>query len=651
MSVIPTVSADGVGAIAAGQLNAYTISCYNTGILRTVVGQTGMTTFLQGTNVPNDGGQGNFYWDYTSTAADNNSTVIRPYGVIYGAWIRTALSSSAVGDVSNTTVIATGSTTAVSLANRFGQMLSLTDFGAACNGTTDDTTAVQSAITLIGARLVNLTVPGPTKISGPLTFSPNTQLVFDKGGYFVGVAGTELIQTQSQIVAGRTLAFSNCLARATSSQNVYPEWFGAVNNGTTDCAPAFNAAVYYLQNVGGIIDMLGGTYLIRSTVTINKSYITLQGAGNNNTIIKTSDSTVYALFVGGSVGSPTRNVMLRDFSITSYAPSTTTIGLQLYYTAFPIVERMQISDFLYGVSMQQATNTQLTKVGATYSGLTNNTRGFSINGDGGGNPSSNLRDCYTNSSVSPTNSTLTGQTGFYVYGTYMSDLQFDNCETAKTNYGFFFDYSTVTGGTDIDIIVRNPIVDQYWNQGIFVNGLPTGGTISILGGYSNPAATNTVGTTCESIYLNSCIGRVLIEGHAFENPANYASTHVYGIKAISSTGVIINGNSFSNLYGGVYGNSFGYSQIIGNIFKYSDNHTGGGSTYTFVQVFGGARVMVSNNAFDGYADIGVYFDSTSDGCGIVGNCADTAHITTRFSNNGTNPVGSANGSTGLNSGV
>jgi hypothetical protein len=88
MSVIPTVSADGVGAIAAGQLNAYQISCYNTGILRTVVGQTGMSVILQGTNIPNDGGQGNFYWDYTSTATDNNSTVIRPYGVIYGAWIK-----------------------------------------------------------------------------------------------------------------------------------------------------------------------------------------------------------------------------------------------------------------------------------------------------------------------------------------------------------------------------------------------------------------------------------------------------------------------------------------------------------------------------------------------------------------------------------
>jgi hypothetical protein len=173
MSVIPTVSADGVGAIAAGQLNAYTISCYNTGILRTVVGQTGMTTFLQGTNVPNDGGQGSFYWDYTSTAADNNSTVIRPYGVIYGAWIRTALSSSAVGDVSNTTAIATGATTARTLANYFADMLNVKDFGAVGDGTTNDTASIQAALNTGRA----IYFPNGTYLTGQVTVPTETCLV------------------------------------------------------------------------------------------------------------------------------------------------------------------------------------------------------------------------------------------------------------------------------------------------------------------------------------------------------------------------------------------------------------------------------------------------------------------------------------------
>jgi hypothetical protein len=108
MSVIPTVSQDGVGVVAAGQLNAYTFSCYNTGVLRTIVGQTGMTAYLQGTNVPADGGQGIFYWNYASTASDDNVNTIVPAGVVYGAWIRLTL-AVASGGTGTTTSTGTGS--------------------------------------------------------------------------------------------------------------------------------------------------------------------------------------------------------------------------------------------------------------------------------------------------------------------------------------------------------------------------------------------------------------------------------------------------------------------------------------------------------------------------------------------------------------
>jgi hypothetical protein len=97
MSVTPTVSYDGIGVITAGQLNAYMIGALNTAVMRTVVGQPGMTIYLQGTNVPNDGGQGWFYWNYASTAADNNSSVIVPNGVVQGAWIRQTIVISNTG--------------------------------------------------------------------------------------------------------------------------------------------------------------------------------------------------------------------------------------------------------------------------------------------------------------------------------------------------------------------------------------------------------------------------------------------------------------------------------------------------------------------------------------------------------------------------
>jgi hypothetical protein len=120
VSVTPTVSYDGIGVISAGQLNAYMIGALNTGVMRTVVGQPGMTMYLQGTNVPNDGGQGWFYWNYASTAADNNSSIIVPNGVVTGAWIRQALVITLAGPAfsafsSNTQSISSNTPTKISI--------------------------------------------------------------------------------------------------------------------------------------------------------------------------------------------------------------------------------------------------------------------------------------------------------------------------------------------------------------------------------------------------------------------------------------------------------------------------------------------------------------------------------------------------------
>lgn len=84
-----------------------------------------------------------------------------------------------LGNISNSTVLSTGSTTARSLANRFADVVNVKDFGAVGDGVADDTAAIQAAIV---ATTTGKSLFFP---SGVYTFS--TQLVFNTSK--IGIIG------------------------------------------------------------------------------------------------------------------------------------------------------------------------------------------------------------------------------------------------------------------------------------------------------------------------------------------------------------------------------------------------------------------------------------------------------------------------------
>ncbi len=79
---------DGIGDVPAASLNSYLQGAISASILRTLTGLSTMFVFLGGISYVGDGNGGLFYWNGSSTAADDNFNTIVPTGAATGAWLR-----------------------------------------------------------------------------------------------------------------------------------------------------------------------------------------------------------------------------------------------------------------------------------------------------------------------------------------------------------------------------------------------------------------------------------------------------------------------------------------------------------------------------------------------------------------------------------
>ena len=83
----PAVQYSGAGVVTADQYNTFVQVVANYPQLRTFTGLQNMVVLALGTASQNDGGQGFFWFNASSTASDNNTTVIAPTGSSTGRWL------------------------------------------------------------------------------------------------------------------------------------------------------------------------------------------------------------------------------------------------------------------------------------------------------------------------------------------------------------------------------------------------------------------------------------------------------------------------------------------------------------------------------------------------------------------------------------
>lgn len=220
------VYATGTGTVNGDNLNTFTQQCATVVAARAFTGTVGMGMWLQGTSAPNDGGQGPFYWNATSTASDDGgATVIAPTGSTVGRWLRQTLGSGSGAftnlSVSGTLTLATNTTltsdsTTVTLA---GQLK-----------TTGLTTVSDLAIS--GTKLASNVLAGPSGSTGTPTWrqlsnadisglgsmaTQSSTAVSISGGTLLGVS----MNTNQDVTIGNSFAPSMTLGSSGNQGFLY----------------------------------------------------------------------------------------------------------------------------------------------------------------------------------------------------------------------------------------------------------------------------------------------------------------------------------------------------------------------------------------------------------------------------------------------
>ena len=298
-----TVQVQGQGAVSADYLNSLVQWVSTVAVLRTFVGTSTMTVFLLGINAVNDGGQGVFYWNSTSTAPDDGHNVIVPSGALTGAWIRADFVASVIFPSGGTTSAQCGANYVFTAAGTL-QLAASTSSSKAC---------VITAFAYGGAITVSLAA-GTDKING-------------------GTAGVSLTVPQGYSTTISTDAAGNYYATVILS--------AAATGGTTSTGISGVSGLQINNNVGAPntkIDITAATVYIASsslqvrfasfTTTIDAS---TSGVANGIDTGSLAASTWYFVYIiaGISSGSVIKAGLISLSSTTPTLPTGYTLAYRV----------------------------------------------------------------------------------------------------------------------------------------------------------------------------------------------------------------------------------------------------------------------------------------------------------------------------------
>lgn len=162
----------------------------------------------------------------------------------------------------------TGATQRTALA-KLRDTVSVKDFG----------NDLAAAITAIGATLVELVIDTPVIVSANATI-PTTMSVRVVRGGGITINNTITLTVNGLFAAPTTTVFTlvgtgSVVFGTSTIEAAYPQWWGAVGDGTTNCTTSIQAAMDAYK----VVQLIPGTYLITSALQFKSNGIQILGSG------------------------------------------------------------------------------------------------------------------------------------------------------------------------------------------------------------------------------------------------------------------------------------------------------------------------------------------------------------------------------------
>ena len=418
------------------------------------------------------------------------------------------------------------------------------DFGAVGDGVTDDVGAFFDA----GSTGKTIRVPSGDYLIGSST-TISSQIEFDAGAKLLIGNGVTVAFT-GQVVSGPYQIFQ-CTGTGAVTFNEaktsegYPEWWGAlVNNAGAAAANriAINACITALPRT----KLQPADYWTSDYIHLAISHRELIGQGypyNGSTAdvvsrIVVNNGTTDAIRVGPNVAPPAVNQFpqgLRVMNITTdraVAPvvSSDCTGIRVQYVLYAQFENVMARQCIYGWRFNGAVYTKVRDCQAFRSiagtGGPDKYYGFFADGSisiglAGGNASLYLEGCNSNvGGISITNSS-----GVYADLAF-TDLFIYEFESVRHNIGINIQGNgagTYTPYSNLDLQIRNPVIDAYEQFGIFFKNVNDNGACEVIGGYTAPAGG---GTASCGIIISDCVGSVAIHGTQMIMPQSAATNGI-----------------------------------------------------------------------------------------------------------------------------